>query len=178
MLKQKELYEDGPLTREVTAMFGRANKAFAKVTEASKAANAHRSAEALPLIREAQKLYPEWPGWSDQIAGLEASVAYESKNYDRFLALSEEISKRHPQEAILTATVASALACKFAITGDPAFRTRAEEMLERARAQAISPEDKKAFEEYSERIRYRLRAREIIDKPEYDRRYRPAKKGK
>jgi len=35
-----------------------------------------------------------------------------------------------------------------------------------------SPEDMASFTEYSERIRYRLESRQIIDKTEYDRRFR------
>lgn len=178
VLKRKDRYKESPLASEVGAMFQRVNKAFEKLGEARKAAAANRSAEGVALIREAEKLYPEWPQWPDVAAGLEGAAGFESKDYDRFVAFSEENWKRHPQDSIIIATVASALACKYAVTGDPAFRARAEEMLEKARAQAASPKEKSAYDEYSERIRYRLRTREIIDIPEYNRRFRSAKKGK
>ncbi len=44
-----------------------------------------------------------------------------------------------------------------------------KEAAERAKA---DPKLMESFREYEERIRYRLQSREIIDKPEYDRRFR------
>jgi hypothetical protein len=74
------------------------------------------------------------------------------------------------------ATLSSALACKFATTGDPAFPQRSEELL--AKAKELTGDDKDAaaeFQEYSERIRYRLESREIIDEWEYDKEFRQGK---
>jgi hypothetical protein len=43
---------------------------------------------------------------------------------------------------------------------------------ESERRNSQDPEAKKAFQEYAERIRYRLESRQIISKSEYDRRFR------
>ena len=49
-------------------------------------------------------------------------------------------------------------------------------MLARARTLAQKSADEMAsFTEYAERIQYRLDSREIISKPEYDRRFRQKK---
>jgi hypothetical protein len=74
----------------------------------------------------------------------------------------------------MAAEVSSALAAKWAATGDAAYRSQAEEMLGKAQSLAVSDTDKTEYREYSERIRYRIESREIIDKPEYDRRFRAA----
>ncbi len=82
--------------------------------------------------------------------------------------------KGHPESSDYAGTLADALAYKYAVTGDPAFRTRAEEMLEKARQLAASsPEALQRYKEYEERIRYRLKTRQIIDPKEYDRRFHP-----
>jgi hypothetical protein len=68
--------------------------------------------------------------------------------------------------------MASALACKYAVTGDPAFRKQSEDTLAKAELLAQrSSEEKSAFEPLAERIRYRLATREILDTDEYNRRF-------
>ena len=67
------------------------------------------------------------------------------------------------------------MACKYAVTGDRSWKQQAEAMLEKARQLSQkSPEEMKAYEEYAERTKYRLSSRVIIDKPEYDKRFRTA----
>ena len=73
---------------------------------------------------------------------------------------------------MVVAELASALACKYAVTADVSFRDRAVQALEESRSLSKTPEEQKAFKEYSERINHRLTTREIIDKREYDRRFR------
>ena len=81
--------------------------------------------------------------------------------------------EKTPDDPAAAGAVASALACKYAVTGDPEFRKQAEQMLDKAQTLAQqSPQSKASFDEYAERIRYRLQTREIIDKEEYDRRFR------
>ena len=102
-------------------------------------------------------------------------AAFEHKDYDRFLELSKSALKMSPQDPRLLATVASGLACKYATTGLPEYRTQAEQALAQAREQSLSAEEKANYEEYAERIVYRLNSREIIDKDVYDRRFRQKK---
>ena len=74
---------------------------------------------------------------------------------------------------IVIAADNSALACKYAVTGDANLRKQSEDMLKESQERAKStPEGVKWFEEYAERIHHRLQSREIIDKTEYDRRFR------
>src|SRR5262249_37828271 len=103
-------------------------------------------------------------------------LAFNRKDYDAFLRLSQAFRDREPDNPMAIGGVASALACKYAVTGDHQYRTQAEQMLEKARVQAQSPEEKAAVEEYAQRIRYRLGARGIIAEQEL--RHRFSQEGK
>ena len=70
--------------------------------------------------------------------------------------------------------VASAIACKYAVSGDEKLKAEATDLLAKARA---LPHEEASFKEYEERILHRLNTREVIDRKEYNRRYRPAAKG-
>jgi len=78
------------------------------------------------------------------------------------------MAEERPDDAIWQAQVASALACQYAVRGDPTLRSRAEAKLEAAKAI-----DKGALQKsrYEERIRHRLETREIIGGKEYFRRF-------
>ena len=72
--------------------------------------------------------------------------------------------------------ISSALACKYAASGDTTFRQRSEEML--AKAKELTKGDKKILDglaEFEERNHYRLETRQIISKSEYDQKFRGAK---
>ncbi len=169
-----------PLFVETNQLAERADRAFTKVKEASDLAQKNEHAEeAAQKMREAAQIYPESPDIALAVPEYEAAAAFESKDYDRFLSISQEIEKNSPNSGRSVAMVASALACKYAVTGDKSFRDRAEQMLEAAgRLSQSSAEEQKAFNEYSERIHYRLTSRLIIDTPEYNRRFRNNKSEK
>lgn len=95
-------------------------------------------------------------------------AAFERKDYERFLKLSEEFESQHPNEAMAVAQVASAHACVYAVRGNPESRKAAEAKLDQARKL-----DPKVLGEdsYEQRIRYRLETREIIDKGEFAKRF-------
>jgi hypothetical protein len=172
-MRQRETYENSDLFTEVNGMGSRAADAYDKAIRARKLSDARQDEEAAHLMREASNEYPQSQGLAASALGLEAGVAFDRKDYDTFLRLSQAALDRTPDNPIVAGQVASALACKYAVTGDPSFRNQAEQMLEKARALSQhSPEEKAAFEEYAERTRYRLQSRVIIDKPEYDRRFR------
>jgi hypothetical protein len=72
--------------------------------------------------------------------------------------------------------LASALSCKYAVTGDVSYRRRSEEALAKALQFAQSdPETLKVIQEFVDRNKYRLETRQIITKTEYDRRFRSGK---
>jgi hypothetical protein len=95
-------------------------------------------------------------------------AAFDRKDYDQFLKCAEEAAARHPNTVRAIASVASALACKYAAGGDENLRKKAEAKLEE-----VKKFDDKALKEsnYEERIRYRLQTREIIDRKEFQRRF-------
>jgi hypothetical protein len=172
-LKQRETYESSDLFAEVKGLWNHAVDAYEKAGKARTLYEAHDEEAAARLMREASNEYPQSPDLAESALNLESGVAFNHKDYDAFLRISKDLMNRFPSDAMAVGGVASALACKYAVTGDPSYRQQAEEMLEKARLLAqASPEQVAHFEEYSERIHYRLQSREIIDKPEYDRRFR------
>jgi hypothetical protein len=172
-LSRREQYEKDDLFNEVNGMWTRALDAYKKTEEAGKLAAAHKEDEAAGLMHEASNEYPESQALALAALNLDIGTAFDRKDYDGFLRLTRAVMDKIPDDPAAVAGVASALACKYAVTGDPELRQQAEQMLDKAQALAQqSPQSKAGFDEYSERIRYRLQTRDIIDKEEYDRRFR------
>lgn len=105
---------------------------------------------------------------------IDIGEAFDTKNYDKFLSLSQAMELQAPSDSQCVAQTASALACKYAVTGDEKFKT--DSMVRLAKARELS-KDSATFKEYEERILHRLKTREIIDREEYDRRFRKADEG-
>jgi hypothetical protein len=172
-LKLRKGYKQDALFTEVNGFWNRALDAYDKEARAAKLAQANKDEEAAQVMHQASNEYPQ----SEQLAGwaqtMDGHVAFDRKDYDTFLRLTQVALAKAPNDPGAEGFVASALACKYAVTGDPEFRRQAEELLDKAQLHAQrSPEDVARYQEYAERIRYRLDSREIIDKPEYDRRFR------
>jgi hypothetical protein len=159
--------------QEVDGLWKRAVGALEKAEEAAKLeAQEGREEEAARLMRQAASAYPESPALAFAADFYDSGAAYQRKDYDTFLSIAQKQWKEHPGSGT-AAAVSSALACKYVITGDASYRQYSEEMLAKAQQLAQGdPEQQKSFQEYSERIRYRLEKREIIGKKEYDRRFR------
>lgn len=162
--------------KEVSALWDRANRAL---TEAEKAAKLElqdgKAAQAAQLMHHAASTYPEMPGLMFAAEYYDGGAAFERKDYDTFLSIAEKQWKEQAN-ANTAAYVASALACKYAITGKLAFRQRSEAMLQKAFELAHGePEAVKGLDEFVDRNKYRLDSREIISKTEYDRRFRSGK---
>ncbi|MGA3106077.1 MAG: tetratricopeptide repeat protein [Terriglobales bacterium] len=166
-------FETSGRFEEVSALWNRATDAVEKANKASELVNQpDKAEEAESLMRQAAAEYPEVPQLAASIPYFEGSTAFYQHNYDRMLTIFEGLWKSAPS-ATTAGTLAGALSCKYAATGDQSFRTRSEEMLEKSRQLALG--DKQAetdYQEYSERIKHRMDTREIIDKQEYDRRFR------
>jgi hypothetical protein len=170
-------FESDALTREVQAIVARVARALEKAKQAGERVKEKKDEEGAQLMAEAVRLYPESQELRSAARIYEGGVAFVRKDYARFLAIAEEEAARLPDNAMLVATLASALAARYAETGDAALRQRAESTLARALTlAAASPEDKAPADEYAERIRHRLATREIIDKEEYNRRFRSKSK--
>ena len=168
---------EDPLVKEAQQLSERAGQAFDKAAEAYKrAGESGHAAEGAQKMREAAQIYPEYLDFANAVVYYDAGAAFEAKDYDRFVSLSQEFATQHPDSARAAGMLASALACKYAITGDQSFHDRAMQALAQAEKLAQrSTDEKKEFQEYSDRIQYRLTSREIIDTEEYNRRFRTAK---
>jgi len=122
-----------------------------------------------PQEQEALAIKPNDPEYTMALLQAESGLAYEQRDYDRFLEAEETLAKRQPDDPIAALGVASAHACKYAVTGDATPRTLAERQIEAA--SKMKGADGPAFAEYLDRIRYRLETREIISRNEYRRRF-------
>jgi tetratricopeptide (TPR) repeat protein len=171
-------YKEGPLATEVKKLYERAGKSLEKADLARKLYEQKKWDEAARSMREAATLYPELPFLAATADSLDATGAFERRDYDGFLEIAQRAWKNHPDSSEFAGMLASALACKYAVTGEQAFRTRSEEMLARARQLAASsPQAKERQQDLEERTRYRLESRQIIDIDEYNRRFRPKSTG-
>lgn len=167
---------DTPEFREVDALWKRATSALDEIDKAQKlSAEDGKEEEAARLIHHAATTYPELPHMNLLLDQFDAGVDFANKDYDGFLALADKTWKAL-QVTGTAAMLASALACKYAETGDPSFRQRSEDML--AKARELSNNDKQNVDylaEFEPRIRYRLESRKIITKTEYDKQFRRGK---
>ncbi|HST10490.1 MAG TPA: tetratricopeptide repeat protein [Terriglobales bacterium] len=120
--------------QEVTNLFARTDPALVKAKKAiDLAQQSGKAAEAATLMHQAADEYPEMSALRDNLPGFDAGAAFENKDYDQFLALSDKQFQKVPESGDAAGAVASALACKYAVTGDPSWKQRAEDMLEKAR---------------------------------------------
>ena len=122
--------------------------------------------EAVVHFQRCQQLPPDM-GVRSLTLQAEMSAAFNKKDYDRFLDRSQEWLRELPQDRTAVAAVASAYACKYAVTGDRQFRNRAMEMLEKAEGMKDQPLEPT----YAQRILHRLESREIIDHDEFVKRF-------
>jgi tetratricopeptide repeat protein len=172
-------FKEGDLTSEVSALMTRIRQASEKAQAARKLDEQKRWAEAAQALREAATLYPEYLPLVFAAESAEGTIAFEKKDYDGFLANAEASVKKHPDYYYAEGMLASALACKYAVTGDAAYRQRSEEALARARQLTpADPQAQAATKDYEEHTRYRLDSRKIIDTDEYDRQFRQGAKEK
>jgi hypothetical protein len=126
-----------------------------------------KNREALDTIEpHASKLPPSWRA-DELVMQARLGMAFDEGRYNDFLCHAEKLLAAAPNDPTRLATVASACACKYATTGDEAFRARALSLLTQARAGDSSPE----MADYEMRIRYRLHSREIIRQEEFQKRF-------
>lgn len=168
----RQHYEHDALYSEVNGLFKRSVDAVRKARRAVALDGAGKNEEAARLMSEAAEEYPQSDGLVTMAQVYGGRAAFYRKDYDAALKFSDTAWRRNPNDPNLTAGLAAALACKYAVTGDQQFRSQAEQMLAKARELSEkSPADHAAFLKYSPRILYRLQSRQIIDNAEYDRRF-------
>jgi hypothetical protein len=127
-----------------------------------------KNAEAAKVLAESDRQLGRTPhvALDYYLAVAEGAAAFEAKDYDTFLAKSQARFALMPRDYGNAACVASAYACKYAVTGDESHKARAEEFLQKARALA-GDADREALAEYEARIRHRLASRQILTVAEY-----------
>ncbi len=159
--------------KEVEALFNRYTMAADSMEAAQKLYLEHKEQESLKALEKAASAYPEWPIPRQQVSALKVAIAFDHKDYDQFLSLAQESYRTDPKSPDSVAQVASALACKYAVTGEPQFLDESHKYLAEAKELATTKEGMTDYQEYAERIEHRLQSREIISREEYNRRYRP-----
>jgi tetratricopeptide (TPR) repeat protein len=168
-------FEDAnkPELREVETLWNHATQALTKLEQAENLSKGDgHEAEAASLANEAASLYPQLPKIQRIVDYFDGGFAFSRKDYDGFLQISEKEWNIAPS-ASTAAGLASALACKYVVTQDAAYKQRSEEMLSKAKELSTNDkEDMATFSEYEDRILYRLNSRQIITKTEYDRKFR------
>jgi hypothetical protein len=127
-----------------------------------------KEAEALSLFQSCRGILGVEFELDYFITSAEIGVAFDNKDYDKFLKLALELCEKRPNDSITLGQVASAYACKYAVTDDKQFRLKGFEYLDRARA--VSGQDE-GFKEYEQRILHRFHTREIINREEFKERY-------
>jgi hypothetical protein len=164
---------DAPEFREVNDLWNRAVRAGKELQQADELEQQDgKEAEAASLVHQAAATYPQLQNIALLVDMYDGGVAFAKKDYDGFLTLAEK-DWNLTKVATTAAVLASALACKFAVTGDATYRQRSEEMLARAKDLAKNdPEALKQFAEFEQRTRYRLETRDILSKAQYDRKFR------
>ncbi len=128
-----------------------------------------RSGEAVPLLRRCGQALPEGLKTvrDKTLLHAESGAAFDSGDYEGFLAKQKKLLKQSPGDAQAIAGVASAYACKYAKSGKESDKQEALKLLESASQRSNGPE----FEEYRQRILHRLYTREIIKQEEFHRRF-------
>ena len=164
---------DKPEFQEVRSLWRNATVALAKLEQAAKLeAQDGQEVEAAKLVHEAAAMYPQLPNINILVDQYDGGAAFAQKNYDAFLALAQKDWDLLPS-AGTAAMLASALACKYATTGEAIYRQRSEDML--TKAKELAKGDKESTDrltEFEQRNRYRLDTRQIITKAEYDKKFR------
>lgn len=99
------------------------------------------------------------------LLGSKANEAFDHRDFDAYLQHALELYELDPQDRQATTGLASAYSCKWVITGDDQWKTKAEALL--TRAEALPPS--KGAERMVRRIRHRFETKTILTDDEYDR---------
>jgi len=128
----------------------------------------NQCAAALAKLTQCKDRLPSRYGVESLILQARGGAAFDAKDYDGFLAAAQTLDQQAPAVYMNKATLASALACKYAQTGDAGFRERALECLGQAKTLARGDPQ---FQEYETRIRHRLHSRQILTPEEFHERF-------
>jgi hypothetical protein len=170
---------EGNLSSAATLMGGAAERvpenadlrAFADFLRGAELLQADKSAEALEYLQKSQARIPPDFGAAELILQATMGKCFDEQDYDGFLKAALEVDKRQPGVPMARASVASAYACQYAVTGDEALKQKSLETLGQAKQMGGDPELAGELAKYENRILHRLATREIIRREEFDRRF-------
>jgi tetratricopeptide (TPR) repeat protein len=137
------------------------------VLRAMQLINQEKDEEALALLESAKLRAPPQLATTIREGEIQANIgiAFRRKDYDAFLSLAQEMEKLEPNSLTAVCDVASAYACKYAVSGNAAFRDQSLQYLNMAKGLAGPRE--KDFAEYENRIQHRLATRKVITGKEF-----------
>lgn len=134
--------------------------------------------EALPYLTAYRDANPGDDQATLLLLTAQSAAAYDRGSYDEMERYAAEAAATAPGDPIAVAAMASAQACRFAVSGDSVLLVAAHETLARAEAiAATDPSMTERFQEYKDRILFRLATREIISREEFIRRFPNGWKG-
>jgi tetratricopeptide (TPR) repeat protein len=123
-----------------------------------------KSAEALVEFNKCKTEMPFDTNLKLLINQAEIGVAFDNKNYDDFLKLSQEVLKSDSTSATLWTSVASAYACVYVDKGLESAKIEAIKHLDKAKSIDNTSDEMK---QYYNRVEYRLDARKIIKSEDF-----------
>jgi len=127
--------------------------------------------EALKLLNSSKAELPQGFPVDEIISLAEIGVAFDNKDYDKFLTLALQASEKRSNNPTAVAQVASAYACKYAVTGDDQFKQQSLDFLKKARTLSEQQGGLNEFAEYEGRILHRIETRDIISHDEFKKRF-------
>jgi hypothetical protein len=168
-------FEEGSLGDDVNRLVVRVNKAMAKAGRAGELLEQGQKDVAARLMGEAAVEYPENKQLRFTADYYQGLVAFDLKDYDLYLNLAQESARKDPASGAAAVWLANALATKYAVTGESEYRDRAHEALAKAEqlGRSAAGPDNQSVEATLERIRHRLKTRQILSPEEYARVARP-----
>lgn len=109
---------------------------------------------------------PSEYGIDSLIDNARMGLAFDNKEYDKFLERCVKYKQNNPNNPIAAAQVASAYACLYAVDGTEESKQNAMDHL--LKAEILCKADMlEHFTEYKERILYRIETREVLTRDEY-----------
>lgn len=169
-------FHDGDL-QNASILMQTASNNVPEVTEVESIANYYKalyllssdkSAEALVELEKCKDVLPEEYNINQLILQARMGAGFDSKNYDQFLLAAKEFLNLDKSFAMSWASVASAYACKYAVSNVDSIKESA--LLYLSKAKQIDDTTKEMLEYYN-RIEHRIFTRNVISTKEFQEKY-------
>jgi tetratricopeptide (TPR) repeat protein len=166
-------FEESSLFWEVQALTKNVDAALEKMGKARELVEHKKEIAAEKFLLETSALWPQAKFIKIKYLWLRGGNEFDRKDFATAAKTYEEAYRLSPDDPMQTMGYASARSLRYALTGEEKYKQEALTAVEKARGMCLSsPVLAEPFEEYRERIMYRLDTREILSKEEYDSRFR------